>query len=277
MSALRWGALLLLVHTALLFLPPIPPVLSGSSVFGYALSLVVAGLLAGAIGGRSDRLAAWWRRAASARRRALAATVPLALLAGALVFRVLAMGRFARLQREEGLFEPLTLVCYIAAAVLLWRASAAAPAAERRPWRLLAALYVFLALEELDYFSVFGGMIGRIRGEYAGSLHDVVRLTALGIMGPRAWAVLGGILAVALVVLWRTGFLRARWVLERLRDPRLAWALAGIAFLAAAAFEEAHLFGWTFTPPTPEEPIELTGAFYLAMYALEQGAAIERD
>jgi hypothetical protein len=269
--ARRWGLALLALHALLLFFPPIPPVLNGSSVPLYALSLAVAGFLAAAVARRAGAILAWWGRA-GAGPRALAAILPLAALALAFLFRAAAMERYARFQREEGVFETLTLAAYLAGAILLWRASAAAPAGERKPWRLLAALYVWLALEEVDYFSLFGGMIGRIRGEYAGSLHDVIRLTALGIMGARAWAVLAAVALVAILLLWRRGYLAPRWILARAADPRLAWAAAGLAFLAAALTEEAHFFGWTFAVPTPEEPVELTGAIYLAVYALEEAA-----
>ncbi len=270
----RWGLALLALHTALLLVPAIPPILNGSSVPGYLLSLAVVALLAVEAGRRSDALLAWWWRAANVGRRTLATLIPLAFLALALAFRAALPETFYRFQREEGLFEPLTLLCYVVAAIFLWRAGAAATPERRKPWRLLAAFYIWLALEEVDYFSVFGGMIGRIRGEYAGSLHDVIRLTALGIMGQRAWVFLGTIALAAAAVLWRTGYLAPRWVLARIADPRALWGVAGMAFLWVAASEEAHFFGLTFAPPTPEEAIELAGGLYLLLYALEEASVL---
>jgi hypothetical protein len=270
----RWGLALLALHLALLLLPPIPPFHNGSSMPGFALSLAVAALLAVEVWHRATALIAAWRRWATPRRRALVVALALAVVAFALAFRATATPLFGRFSREEGLWEPLTLVCCLAGAIFLWRASATLDPDERKPWRLLAAFYVWLAAEELDYFGIFGELIHYIRGEYAGALHDVIRLTAVGIMGPAAWAVLLAVLTVLALVLWRAGYLRPAWIAERIADPRLGWAIAGFALLWSAAAEEAHLFGWTMAVPTPEEAIELAGALLLAVYALEEAATI---
>ena len=270
----RWGLALLALHLALLLLPPIPPIHNGSSMPGFALSLAVAALLAVEVRHRATALIAGWRRWASPGRRALVVALAPAVVAFALAFRAIATPLFGRFSREEGLWEPLTLVCFLAGAIFLWRASAVLDRDGRKPWQLLAAFYVWLAAEELDYFGIFGELIHYVRGEYAGALHDVIRLTAVGIMGPAAWAVLLAVLTVLALVLWRSGYLRPSWIAERITDPRLGWAVAGFAFLWSAAAEEAHLFGWTMAVPTPEEAIELAGALLLAVYALEEAATI---
>lgn len=276
LSALgRWGLALLAAHTAFLFLPPVPPIHNGSSVPGYALSLLVAALLALEVRRRAPAILAWWRARAAAALRAVAAGAIAAILALALALRAALPEPFRRFSREEGLWEPLTLVCYLGAVFLVSRASAGLDPRARRPWRLLAALYVWLALEEVDYFGMFGGLIGRIEGEYVGSLHDVIRLTALGIMGLAAWAVMIGIVVVVLVLLWRGGYVETSWMIARLADPRIVWAITGLLLLGAASAEEAHFFGWAFTMPTPEEAIELAGAACLAVYALDVAATAQ--
>src|SRR5688572_2261065 len=125
----RWGLALLALHTVLLFLPPIPPTHQGSSAPGYALSLVVVTLLVIEIARQAEALVEWWRYAASARLRAAVGGIILGVVGGALAFRRVMPQAFARFSREEGLWEPLTLTCFLGGAVLLWRATGAAPRA----------------------------------------------------------------------------------------------------------------------------------------------------
>lgn len=276
-AAGRWGLALLAVHAALLFAPPIPPVHKGTSAPSYAWSLLVVALLTIEVWRQAPALLAWWRARRGIRVRSAAAGGVAIGLTLALAWRALAPEPFRRASREEGFWEPLTLVAYLAGAILLARASGGLPRRERRPWHLLVAFYAGLALEEVDYFGIVGGVLGRIEGEYAGALHDLIRLVALGIVGPAGVALLALLALATLAVLWRLGYVTPEWLRGRLVDPRLAWALAGLALLGVAALEEAHVFGWTLAMPTPEEAIELAGGACLAIYALEAGAASARS
>jgi hypothetical protein len=276
-AAGRWGFALLAIHTILLFFSPIPPIHNGSSVPGYALSLLVVALLAIEIARQAPALVEGWDRAASGRLRATVVGIVLGGLGAALVFRWVEPEAFGRFSREEGLWEPLTVTCFLAGAILLWRAArggrgSVASRDALRPWRLLAVVYVWLALEEVDYFGIFGGLIGRIQGIYAGSLHDLIRLTAFGVIGAVAWAVLIAVALLVAVISWRTRYLQPRWIAARLADPRAGWALAGLVLLGIAAAADAEVLGWTFAMPSPEEALELAGSAFLAVYALEEAA-----
>jgi hypothetical protein len=273
-----WGAALLALHVVLLFLPPLPPIHQGSSVPGYALSLVVTALIAIEIARQAPASIAGWRGAASAGLRASVAALLAAGLGLALAFRWTAPVLYERFSREEGLWEPLTVTCYLAGAILLWRAASAGPGGIRphhahKPWRLMAVVYIWLALEEVDYFGIFGGLFGRIGGVYAGSLHDVIRLTSFGLVSVVVWGILIAVGLLGAAILWRHGYLDPAWTVARLTDPRIVWALAGLVLLLIAALSDAEAFGWTFAQPSPEEVLELAGSAFLAVYALEEAGA----
>lgn len=191
-------------------------------------------------------------------------------LAGTLALREWAPGPFGRLSRETGLWEPLSLLLYWGGALVVYRAiPAELGPADRRPWVAVAGAYAFLGFEEIDYFSIFGGLIGRIDGVYAGSLHDLIRLLAEGVLSPWGIALVSVALLLAVILLWRGGWLDPRFLGRLARGRELAWFVAGFALLWIAASEEAHLFGWVARPPTPEEAVEVAGALCLAAYALE--------
>lgn len=283
------GAAGFAVHVALVALFwPIPPVHNGYSVPLYLLGnlsvLAVAGAVwwAGPAPWRTDRAAAAVDAIGTVGwRLAVAAGIGVVVTA-ALALRLVAPDTYYAFWREEGVFEPLTLLCYAASAGLLWRAAPGAgrsggvAASGGRPWRLAAIGFVVLALEEVDYFGIFGGLIGRIDGEYAGSLHDIVRLASLGLVGAVAWAVIGAVALAGGFLLWRAGWLDFGWIGRRLTEPAATWLALAAAFLAAAMIEESYLFGVRFAQPTPEEAIELGGGLALAAWAVESAAGLAR-
>lgn len=267
--ALRWGLALLALHAILLLFPKIPPTYKRMSVVSYALSIAAVATSTVGFARAAPRITAWWRTRRGPAWRAAAALLPAATLGVALAVRAAWPETFFRLSLEDGLWETLTLLAYGFGFALAWHSGARHPREDRRARAAVAAVFALLALEEVDYFGLFGGIIGRIDGVYAGSLHDVVRLVAEGVMGPAAVAALVAAVVVVLVVLWRTGWLAPRRTASLVAGPEIAWAAAGLAILVVAASEEAHLFGWVAASPTPEEAIELAGGACLAVWSLE--------
>lgn len=218
----------------------------------------------------ADAINGWWTGKDPHRRTVLAALMVASALAGTLALREVAPVVFGKLSREQGLWEPLSLFLYWGAVILLYRAlPPPAKAPDRRPWLGVAGGYAFLGFEEIDWFSLFGGLIGRIQGVYAGSLHDLIRLLAEGVLSPAGLAVVVTVLLLAGILLWRTGWVDPRFLVRLARGREFAWFVIGFAFLWMAASEEAHLFGWVARPPTPEEALEMVGALCLGIYALE--------
>ncbi|HUP19863.1 MAG TPA: hypothetical protein VM778_07915 [Gemmatimonadota bacterium] len=273
------GLSLFVLHAALTAaLDPIPPIHNGYSVPSYLLGNVAALLVAWAVfRGSTDGVAARADAIGRPATRALMALGVAAAVGLALALREIDPELYREFGREEGVFEPLTLLAYAGSAGLLWSAGGRWGGAERKPWRMAALAFVFLSLEEIDYFGIFGGMIGRIDGEYAGSLHDLIRLWALGLVGPVANALLAGVALAGVALLWRAGYLKPGWVVGLARRPEAAWAAAGAAFLAAAASEEARLFGWDAAYPALEEALEMGGGLSLAAWSVESAARLARD
>lgn len=273
------GIAMFAVHVALTtLLPRLPPFQHGYSIPLYLLAYVAMVFLAVEAWRTGPGRVEAARSIGSARWRVAVAVGILTFLALALALRAVDPVLYLRYWREEGVFEPLSFLSYAAGGLLVWRAADLAAADGRlddpRPWRLPALVYFLLALEEIDYLGVFGGMIGRIHGEYAGALHDLIRLEELGLVGPRAWAALGAAAAVAALVLWRLRILSARWVARRLARPEALWILAGAAFLVLAQVQEAEMFGWVAAQPTPEEALEAVGSFCLFAWGVESAARI---
>src|SRR5690606_7084028 len=110
-----------------------------------------------------------------------------ALLGGGLAVGVLTLGLdvrgrapelFARWSGEEGIWEPLTLAAYLSACLVLFAGARSRSSAERRQLHLFAIGFLILALEEIDYFGIFGAFLGRVNGIYVGSPHDLIGLAA---------------------------------------------------------------------------------------------------
>lgn len=270
MPGRRLALVLLILLIALMLAPRIPDRFGGNLWLGVAGYGAVA-LLLGEAWREAGRIRAWWAAMSRARRSALGAVAVLATLLGTLAMRKWAPGPFGKFSRENGLWEPLSLLLYWGSAILIHRTipKATDGGTWRRPWLAVAGAYAFLGFEEIDWFSVFGGLIGRIRGVYAGSLHDVIRLVAEGVLSPVGLTIVVAVLALAGVLLWRAGWIDPRLLGRLARSREFGWFAAGFACLWIAASEEAHLFGWFAREPTPEEAIELVGALCLALYALE--------
>jgi hypothetical protein len=269
----RLALALLILLIGLMLAPRIPDRFGGNLWLGVAGYGAVA-LLLRETWREAGRIGAWWSGMGRGRRSALGAAAVLVTLLGALAMRTWAPGPFGKFSRENGLWEPLSLLLYWGSAIVILRAvpNAGDRAAWRRPWLAVAGAYVFLGFEEIDWFSVFGALIGRIRGVYAGSLHDVIRLVAEGVLSPVGLSVVVAALGVVGILLWREGWIDPRLLGRLARGGELVWFVAGFACLWIAASEEAHLFGWFAREPTPEEAIELVGALCLGLYALELSA-----
>lgn len=261
-----------LVLLALLF--PRLPDRYGGGLWRYFAGYTAVLLLLGDVSRNARSIRGWWAASPRRRRTAFAMLGVGATLVGTLALREWAPGVFGILSRESGLWEPLSLLCYWGGALLIYRTLPAAEgsASDRRPWLTVAAAYGLLGLEEIDYFGIFGSVIGRIDGVYAGSLHDLIRLVTEGVLSPVGLGVLIALLAVAGIGLWRTGWIEPPFIVRLARGGEIGWLAAGFAFLWIAAAEEAHFFGWVAQQPTPEEAVELVGALCLGVYALELAA-----
>ena len=266
----RQALVLLILLIALMLAPRIPDRFGGNLWLGVAGYGAVA-LLLRETWREAGRIRVWWSGMGRGRRSVLGAAAVIATLLGTLAMRTWAPGPFGKFSRENGLWEPLSLLLYWGSAVVIHRAipKAGDGAAWRRPWVAIAGAYVFLGFEEIDWFSIFGALIGRIRGVYAGSLHDLIRLVAEGVLSPVGLMIVLAVLVLAGVLLWRTGWIDPRLLRRLARSREFGWFAAGFACLWIAASEEAHLFGWFAREPTPEEAVELVGALSLALYALE--------
>ena len=258
-----------LVHFTLLFFPPIPPLLKGS-VLSFVLGHTFAFLAAWSVARHGRTVRDWWYRCSAIRQGMIGAAT-----AGVLVFLFLAVQeRFPdvafRYGREEGLWEPLTLALYASAAVLLFQAARERGGGSANELRLLASGFVFLVLEEVDYLGIFGGLIGRVDGVYAGALHDLVPLLARDLVPWYVMVLLIGAGALAAGLTYRRLDLSVMRLASRLRGPSGVWAAVGVLALSFALAGESSLLGISWQQPTPEELIELIGALGLAGFALIQ-------
>lgn len=275
MRALKAALVVTLVHVTLLFLPPLPPLHKGS-LWSYLLGYTAVFLMARGVGVWETPVTSWWsaRPAGSRWLRGMATLAAIGVTG--MLFREAVPETFARFSREEGVWEPVTLLAYAGSALLLYRASRRTQEADRRHLVLAAGGFALLVLEEIDYLGIFGGMIGRIDGIYVGSLHDLVGLGKAGLLPSIVAAMIG---AAALVVVWRlfsAGYVQPRRLLAGARSMQGVWLLTGGAFLILALVEEAGLFGVHFGPPSPEELLEMLGALCLAAFALQLRADVLR-
>ncbi len=207
----------------------------------------------------SARIREWWRSMARSQRWSGVLVVVLFTLVGGLVMRETAPELFRRFSRENGLWEPLCLLMYWGGALLLYRHVRGFELSERKPWLLLVGVYALLGLEEIDYFGIFGGLIGRI----------VIRLASERVLSRNGIAIVAAVLLIVAVAFWRAGYLNFAFVRLSLARPETVWLALGFAILGVAASQEAQFFGWVLERPRPEEVIELAGAVCLGVYALE--------
>jgi hypothetical protein len=257
----------------LLFFPPIPPDVRGS-LWSYLASTAAVILGALEIRALTPALVARWARVREERRWIASLAIAVGLLGFAFVLRAAAPDLFDRYSREEGVWEPITLFCYLGSLLLLWRTGSGLSGAPRKHLRLVAGAYALLVLEEVDYSGIFGGLIGPIEGvDVGGALHELLIVylfyRALAVLQPWLVAV---VLAVAAWGLWWTGYLQPRVWFQTIASSRIVWVVLGLGFLFAAAAEESGLLGIRFGRPSPEEAIELAGAVCFAVFALQTAA-----
>jgi len=264
---LRAAGLVYTIHLGLLFFPPLPPDVKGS-LWDY-----VTGYLAVALGWVGVYHAGpWltdpWRAHPWLRRIATLGGGAVLLLLLGLGLRALSPELFVRFSREEGAWEPMGLFLYGGTAILLFHAAKQAlTEVDRRFASLFAWGYALVAAEEVDYFGIFGGFIGRIDGVYTGSLHDLVQLGAEGLLSPLVGGVLAALALVAGGVLLRRGYLQPARLAGLVFSRSGLWLLAGATFVGAALLGEAQYIG--LGDPSAEELLELAGTLCLAAFGLD--------
>lgn len=259
---------LFLLNTTLLAFPPIPPYVKGS-LWSYALKTVVVVLLALETLRHGAAIARRWTSWPAALRWGGGLAAPAVLLALALRMRELTPGLFGRASAEVGPWETVSTACYGCAAVLLWRVGSDTDGASGRHLKLIAGCFALLLLEETDYAGVFGAVIGRVNGVYVGSLHDLINLAANGGVPSVALLALGAGAAVVTVLLWRHGYLSPRPMGRTILSADGVWLALGLGVLVLAGLGEAGLLGSLFADPSAEEAIEVVGASWLALFALQ--------
>jgi hypothetical protein len=261
------GALALAgVHVALLFLPPIPPDIKGS-LWSYLLAYAAVVLAALELRGSAVPLAQRWHSQTAAVRVLLACGAILWLLALGLAMRALVPALYVRWAAEEGVFEPLTLFAYISGGLIVLAAARLHAAAEQRHLRLVGAGFLLLAIEEIDYFGVFGGIIGRIDGVYVGSPHDLINLWSEGLLSVSVGVALAGVALAIAGTLWWRGYLQPLRLLRMLRSPATLWLLAAAVFIGLGAMDDLGLR--LLGEPSVEELFEVVGSIFVLAFGLE--------
>lgn len=255
------------IHALLLFFPPIPPYVKGS-LLSYTLGHLAVLLAAVEVRAHAPMWVRYAGRLRTSRRVLLSVGAALGTLALGLSLRSVVPELFARWSREEGIWEPLTLVAYLSSALLLLAAARVRPGQERRHLRLFAAGYGLLILEEVDYLGIFGGLIGRVEGVYLGSPHDLITLAVNGLLAP--WmvfvAVAVSVLGAGLLV--HSGYLQPARFARTVFAWRGLWLLAYLLFVLLAQVEDTGLF-YLFGQPRMEELLELVGSLFLLGFAVD--------
>jgi hypothetical protein len=267
----RWAAALFSLHIVLLFFPPIPPDIKGS-FWSYLLGYVAVLLAAREVSPRTPELVRRWRALDTGRRVACGVGCAAAVLLAGLALRALSADRFMRWTQEEGIFEPLTLLAYVTAAMTLIAAGRPRPDAERRHLYFLGGGFALLAFEEVDYLGIVGGVVGRIEGVYVGTPHDLINLAVAGHLTPGIAAFVLAIFVSALGLLLWKGFLQPSRLARTVASPSSLWLLAGMGLLGLSAAEDAHLF-FSLGLPRVEELLELTGAILWLCFAMDVSGA----
>jgi hypothetical protein len=172
------------------------------------------------------------------------------------------------LGRESGLLEPMQVGTYLVAAWLAVRAARlrGEVPAEARLFRLAAVACVTLALEEIEYFGLVQFAVGRVRGVWIRSLHDLVALAA---RVPGVWVGLGLALVVLVVLAWAAGWLSWRVVAREGGRVTTLPLWGGLALLAISQVLDVDAgalarYGAHFQYRL-EEAIELVAALLIAL------------
>ncbi|MGI8782879.1 MAG: hypothetical protein ACR2L2_04405 [Acidobacteriota bacterium] len=162
--------------------------------------------------------------------------------------------------REAGPIETSSVLCFGLGALACWRSA-----------RIVAIAMLWLLLEEIDYFGIFGAWLGRTDGVYTGALHD---LLALWRVRPGVTLlILAAVLLVLGLVTWIGRRPLARSIDRLLRLPRfrlvVVWASLGVAFLLAGSWQELSSTTTAAGAQFPEEYLELLGAECFLVVALQ--------
>ncbi len=263
------------IHVILLLFPPIPPDIKGS-LWSWLAGYGSIALLLVELARQRRRLAEGWARLEPGARWLIGLGPSAEVLILALILRWFVTPVYLRFSAEAGVWEPLTLFCYLGSAVILFGVAGGVGGDERRHWGFVAGLYALLGLEEVDYFGIFGGLVGRIDGIYVGSLHDLVMLAAEGALSAGTWALIGVAFVLVIVALTLSGYLQPRALAAMVAARDFLWIALGLGFLLAAAAVEAEIFAWTAGALTLEEVLELAGAIPFFFYALSLSATIQQ-
>jgi hypothetical protein len=262
------GLALFGVLAVLLMLPAFQGHPVGGAVL-WVLGYATVALLLRQVWLGSAAVDAWWRSVGRRQRWSAMLVIIVATLVIGLLMRETTPELFRRFSRENGLWEPLCLLMYWGGALLVYSHVRDFDPSDRKPWLLLVGLYALLGFEEIDYFGIFGGLIGRIDGVYTGSLHDLFRLASERALSQTGMMIVAVSMLFVAVVLMRAGYLDLVFVRRLLVQPEAVWLVLGFVILGIAASQEAQFFGWVLERPRPEEVIELAGALCLGVYALE--------
>ena len=209
---------------------------------------------------------------------ALAALSParrLSLLGAATAAPLLGLGLIAlgwpayaqALTREWGIVEPAEAMLYLIAAWIAWRhAVLLEPRPDARCYRFVAFVCGMLALEEMDWLGIPGGLVGRVGSAkiYVGSSHDL-----LTVAWHYQWFAIPVAISVLLVLglIWRRGYLTVGFIRRQVFDPTtlplygalVAQALAQALDVEDRLLSRRHPF---FRYPL-EEPFELLAVLLL--------------
>lgn len=169
---------------------------------------------------------------------------------------------------ESGPVEPFTAVLFVISA---WIASVHAGflrsrGAEYRPYRLVMVACIMLLPEELDYFGIFGNLLGRIEGTYIGAPHDLLKLVP---SHPALGVALGGSVIGLALVLWRSGFLSGSFIRREALDVTSGPLYVAGVFLVVAQLDDLHIAPVAALSAIfkyrVEEPLELLGALSICL------------
>lgn len=265
----------LVVHALLLFLPPLPPQVKGS-LWSYTLGHVAVILAVVELRAHAPAVARYWGELLRSRRVLLGVGAAMGTLLLGLVVRWRMPEIFGRWSREEGIWEPLTLIVYLTSALLVVAAARERPLPERRHLHLFAAGYVLLSLEEIDYFGIFGHLIGRVDGVYVGSPHDLIALAVDGLLALWIVVLAAALLAVAVGFCLRSGYLQPAHFARTIFSLHGLWLLASFLFFALAQVEDTGVF-YLFGPPRIEELLELVASLFLLGFAADLAGSTVRD
>jgi hypothetical protein len=234
-----------------------------------AVSFVLAGVI---------QLRAWgdapirrWLGTPRSRQLALGVGGVMGLLALGILLQWVSPGLYDRWSSPEGVWEALTVLFWLASALLLVASARHASPGTRRHFHLMAGVFVLFFLEEIDYFGIFGGLIGRINGVYVGAPHDLVNLALHGHLPPAGYAAIAGVVVLLLGLLLRSGHIQPRRILATLRSPAGPWVLVGAVALGVAQVEDVGLIQLG-ADPGMEELLEAVAGWAGVTFALEVAA-----